>query len=141
MAFPNLGPQTIGQVGNLTSILNWIKPQIPTRYYKAINILFHPCCELVIAGVSFVASGGAYNTTVTLVNPVSYYDVPKLQLIENGVVVSNTGVQTSPTTIVFSNVTLTAGSFGLAVIALIPTSSDGNTGVYSESVPLIVTVP
>lgn len=66
-------PQNITQV-NTSSILRWLKPQIPTSIFKQIVVLFAPCCIPTISlGTSSCGSTlGVYGilfTGVTISDP------------------------------------------------------------------------
>ena len=141
MGFPNLVPQTL-YGNNLVSILSWLKPQIPTKYYKAIEVLLKPCCELNIANISFSCLGGGNaDITVTLSKPIIFYDTPTIISLSDGARASIGGVIVNSTTITFSNFSTNAAASLWVLDIQVPTSSDGNIGYYLRSPIFTITGP
>jgi len=129
-------PTNISMV-NTSSILRWLKPQIPVYMWRAIATLFAPCCELVISTISFIGSG-PYTVSVTLSPAVNFYTTPTFQLLSNGVTVSNTGTYIGGV-ITFTGVTLTTTSQTFTVLALNSTSTNNGSGVFQGSTSIVAT--
>jgi len=117
----------------VNQILSWIQNMLPQRIVRGIKTLLQPCCELQISNVSVDCSSG--NVIVTLTNPV-FYETPILfVLFVNG---TPRDVEVNPNVylngiITFPGVGLGNNTILISVGLVIPTSTDGHTGVWQET--------
>lgn len=134
-------PTNITQI-NVTKILNWLKHQIPIYIFVAIKTLLRPCCEIAIDTITYTCtSTGVGTVSVKILGTFSYPHPITSYLLRDNVIVSSTGTYDGINTFTFTGVTLANSSASWEVLALLQTSTDGNVGVYQNTVAVTSTPP
>lgn len=129
---------TNSQIKN--NILNYISRLVSKTLYRAIEILFKPCCDITITDVQAVCTvdgdPGNYDITITLDKSVSMLGKGLALIIVGNNVVYNTDGLSFPyndsTKIVLTNVNIgsasSGGNFAVSILFLMP------VGVYDGNV-------
>jgi len=122
-----------------TSLLAQLKHIVSKTMYRAIEILLNPCCTPVISSVD-VECTSDYDITVTLTGAINLRGKGKALLIIDEVIVSTVD-WTDSNTIIFPNVTGTAGTYDMYVQLFIPTNSAETIGVSMNTATEDITLP
>ncbi len=128
-------PQSITQVG-VTSILNFLKYQIPTKIYEAIKILFKPCCDISIKDISFTCTNPDRATVVvTLENAVSFPGLIEYNLTSpQGGIIGHGEYKSGSKTITIKNAIITSGSDVVYTLLLyFITNSAATMGLFESA--------
>lgn len=124
---------TNSQIKN--NILNYISRLVSKTLYRAIEILFKPCCDISITNVSAVCSAtpNAYDVTVTLSKSKNLLGKGLMLVIVNDRISYVNSNQLIPYndsktfTIEGLNIgSTTGGTFGVSIVFLLPVSESNN---------------
>lgn len=113
------------------NILNYISRLVSKTLYRSIEILFKPCCDIIITNVEAVCSSvtpGNYDITITLDKGINMLGNGLLLVMVNGVI---TVIDNNPlipyndsNKIVLLNVDIdnTPGDYDVSIFFLLPSS-------------------
>ena len=134
---------TNSQIKN--NILNYIRHLVSKTLYRAIEILFKPCCDVYVTKVEVVCLPlepyGTYEVTLTLSRPLGFLGNGNLIPIVQGQLISYGGIipYTEGTVITFTTRELTTlvGTTGndITVFGLLPVSGVSNS--INEANPFV----
>lgn len=117
---------TKSQIKN--TILNYISRLVGKTLYKAIEVLFQPCCDITGTANVVCEDDGDYAITIKTTPSIGFLGKGVAYVIINGYF--NTGIVTEPNEIFIENADPGVGTYDINVVVFLPTSSDGNVGVF-----------
>jgi hypothetical protein len=128
---------TKSQIKN--NILNYIRHLVTKTLYRAIEILFRPCCDIAILGVKPICSStpGTYDVTITLDKSINMLGNGLMMILVGNTVATVAGNTLIPyndgktITIEGLNIGTVAGvTEGVSILFLLPAGlSTGNTNI------------
>ena len=127
------------------SILAFVRHLLSKPLYRAFDFLLSPCCTPSISATA-VCVGSTYTVTLTLANSFNFGSNSRAALLIYPVSIppiSIGGIETylGGDTIVFTNVSATAGAATLQLELFLPTNTTLDSGVVTYSNTVNITFP